>query len=327
MTHFIGAVLVPNNTEFIINWQPTKFPSLYGDTARDITAGTALNDYLNAALAKFDENVEVERWVSKEDTIAAGRKSIEEYRDSVYARFLADPVKYAEDVNSEHLTYLREEFPKKLEWTDEEVYADAIEEPENIREDGAVRHTYNPESKWDWWTIGGRWEQTYRERQGEKILAWREELQRVLENMRDPEAQAELAAVEAEIARIREQFNEQRATTKAWYDANPDKHGANYDENVVLAHAGTDIEKVLTFEDMDAAERKRLDCRAYLPWWFPYNVVVPTEDDFEWIERGSMGWWGMHTDEFTDEQWIEALIKILDTQDPESRLVYIDFHI
>ncbi len=355
MTHFIGAVLVPSNTEFIINGQRTAFPTLYGEDARDITAGTALNDYLDAALAKFSENIEVERWATKEDTIAAGRKAIEEYRDGTYAKFIEDPVKYAEGVsNEQHLEYLRTEFPKKLEWTDEEVYADAIkfEEPEDIREDGAVRHTYNPLSKWDWWTIGGRWEQTYRERQGEKISGLREELQKALVNLNDPEAQAELAAVEAEIKEFHNAWKQQRAITKAWFDANPDKRTDSLEQNVRLAHAeqGIEVEKVYGFEDSDAAEAKRLDCRAYLPWWFPKHIVVPVKveqdptatneavyeadgsptlvDDFEWVERGTVGWWGSFRDESGgDIAWVERLIAALDKFEDDSRLVYIDFHI
>lgn len=335
MTHFIGAVLVPPHVEFITNTERTKYPDLYGKDAKEWIVGSALNDYLNTALAKFDENVEVERWVSKADTIAEGRKAIEKYHDGTYAKYLADPVKYAEGVsNGQHLEYLRTEFPKKLEWTDEEVYADSIklEEDENIREDGAVRHTYNPESKWDWWTIGGRWEQTYRERQGEKILAWREELQRALVNMRDPEAIAELQVVEADIARIKEQWSEQGKVTKAWYDANPVARTNSWEQNVLLAHGGTTIEKVLSWEDIDVAEAKLLDCRAYVPWWTPYSVVVPLrsstkQDDFQWITRGNMGWFGSHTDNTTDEEWIESLLTITEQFDPESRLVYIDFHI
>ncbi len=29
--------------------------------------------------------------------------------------------------------------------------------------------TSNPDAKWDWWAIGGRWEAAYRDRQGERV--------------------------------------------------------------------------------------------------------------------------------------------------------------
>ena len=46
-----------------------------------------------------------------------------------------------------------------LKWTDEECYQDAIKyaDEENIAPDGSLRNTYNPNAKWDWYQIGGRW--------------------------------------------------------------------------------------------------------------------------------------------------------------------------
>jgi len=354
MTHFIGAVVVPPSVEFITNTTRTKYPDLYGADAKEWIAGTALNEFLERALAKFDENKEMPRYVeyTREQAIEKSRREVEEYRNGTYAEYLADPVKYAKGVSNEkHLEYLRTGFPQRLEWTDEQHYENVASwyDDENKDAEGNLYSTYNPHSKWDWWVIGGRWEQTYRERQGEKISALREELEKALANLRDPEAQAELAAVEAEIKEGWAVFNAQRARTQEWLAANPSLNAGNYAQNARLAHGGDPNFQVLTFEDTDKLEAKRLDCRAYLPWWFPYNVVVPTKveqdpsesnevtydsdgnveqvDDFEWITKGRMGWWGMHTDEFTDEQWVESLIKILDVQDPEARLVYIDFHI
>ena len=45
--------------------------------------------------------------------------------------------------------------------TKEQLYREAIKwhgaEPEMINKNGDLLTTYNPESKWDWWEIGGRW--------------------------------------------------------------------------------------------------------------------------------------------------------------------------
>jgi hypothetical protein len=151
VTHFIGAVVVPASL-----------------------AGQNPDPYFNSALAKFDEDLTVERWVSRADTIADVRKGIENYRDGApYTEYLADPDGYAAKHRDApgHLAYLSTEFPQKLAWTDEQCYAAALEdyEPEDVREDGAVRHTYNPDSKWDWWTLGGRWTDIYGTRQGESV--------------------------------------------------------------------------------------------------------------------------------------------------------------
>lgn len=122
---------------------------------------------LESVMAPFDEGLEVPQYVekTKEQAIEAERKSIADYKASTYDEFVAGPQAYATKYGSrqEHLDYLRYDFPKRLTWTDEELYAQAIryEEPENIDADGGILSTYNPQTIWDWYTIGGRWTGEY----------------------------------------------------------------------------------------------------------------------------------------------------------------------
>jgi hypothetical protein len=112
-------------------------------------------------LAKFNESIQMPKYVkqTKEQLIAEEKQSIEEYKNGTYAEYLADPVKYAEDKSENHVKYVSEDFPKKLEMTDEEIYQDAIKyyEPEDLGPDGETYSTYNPDSKWDWYEVGGRY--------------------------------------------------------------------------------------------------------------------------------------------------------------------------
>lgn len=115
-------------------------------------------------LEPFDENIVMDKYVAftKEQLIEKGKKEIEDYRTKgCYAEYLKNPAKYIEDHggNGNHVKYVSEEFPKKLNWSDEEIYQDQIRwyEPENIGTEGEVYSTYNPQSKWDWYEIGGRW--------------------------------------------------------------------------------------------------------------------------------------------------------------------------
>lgn len=316
MTHFIGAVLVPASVTPHANTRPTAFPTLYGKDAKEWVPGTELNDYLNEALERFNEGREVSVWQPKAGLIEKERKRIERFRDDTYAEYLALGLvgyteKYPHTLNNPaHLKYLREEFPLMLEWTDEEIYTNkviAFEEPEDVREsDGAIHTTYNPHSKWDWWTIGGRWEQQYRDKQLQKVSVLRQALADTLVNIKDPEAQAELAAVEAEIAVVEEDFRNKRGN--------------------------------LTWDDLDAVKAKRHDCKAYLPWWFPYSLVTKETElatdettneltGYEWHTQGRMGWFGMSAEDYTPEQWVEKLIEILADKNEDDYLVYIDFHL
>lgn len=113
-------------------------------------------------LQPFNENIDVPRYCkkTKSELIEDERKSIKRYAETTYAEYLRDPEKYAEGVrNDKHLDYLKNDFPKKLTWNDEQLYTEAIrwEEAENIGPDGEVYSTYNPKSKWDWYALGGRW--------------------------------------------------------------------------------------------------------------------------------------------------------------------------
>lgn len=152
------------------------------------TAPSNLKSALANVLARYDENREVPRYVAytKAELISNGRKEIGNYRETVYAKYLADPRAYALEHNNNpaHLKYLAGNsgsisnlparpgdlatltrtdddggFPAKLTWTDEQVWADAVRwyEAEDIGPGGEVYSESNPESKWDWYQIGGRW--------------------------------------------------------------------------------------------------------------------------------------------------------------------------
>src|SRR5260221_8113955 len=112
-------------------------------------------------LAPFDENKEVPQYVeyTKEQLIAKERAEFEEYRDTTYAKFLADPEAYkANTTNEGHLQYIEHEFPQRFNWTAEDFYKYAIRYyKDSLTPEGGVYSTYNPRSKWDWYSIGGRW--------------------------------------------------------------------------------------------------------------------------------------------------------------------------
>lgn len=119
-----------------------------------------IGDNIEKQLEKFDENIEMKPYVkyTKEQAIEKERKEILEYKERYYDKYMADPEAYAADcTNENHLKYLRDEFPKKLEFTDEELYQEAIEYEDDLGPNGEIMSTYNPDSKWDWYQIGGRY--------------------------------------------------------------------------------------------------------------------------------------------------------------------------
>lgn len=122
-----------------------------------------IGEDLEDQLAKFDESIDMPEYVqlTKEGLIAKQKKEIEEYKNGTYAEYLADPIAYAIacNDNENHLKYVSEDFPKKLVMTDEELYQESIKycEPEELGPNGELLSTYNPDSKWDWYQVGGRY--------------------------------------------------------------------------------------------------------------------------------------------------------------------------
>lgn len=117
-------------------------------------------------LAPYDENIRVEKYMAhtKAELIAMARERLEEIKNTSYAEFIADPEAYLEkkcngNPDNSHYKYLRDEFMQRYNETDEEIYKRAIAsyDDDMIDEEGNVYSTYNPKSKWDWYSYGGRW--------------------------------------------------------------------------------------------------------------------------------------------------------------------------
>lgn len=98
------------------------------------------NKTVDELLAPYNESMVVPHYTSKEELIRKERERIEYYK------------------------YVVDEFPKELEWSNEECYKNAVrfENPEDICDDGSVFGLYNPNSKWDWYEVGGRWSNSIR---------------------------------------------------------------------------------------------------------------------------------------------------------------------
>ena len=137
---------------------------------------------VDKSLEAYNEELELpmHKVLTKEQIIEKGRKNIEEYKESWYKEYLKDPEAYkANRKTPEHIKYISEEFPKKLEWTDEQVYEDYIssyrEAIENgadwckIGLDGSLWKTTNENAKWDWYAEGGRWNKGIKTKDGEFV--------------------------------------------------------------------------------------------------------------------------------------------------------------
>ncbi len=156
MSHFCGLVI------------NTKNAHCYGD--------------LEESLRAYDENLvlPMHKVLTKEEMIERGRKRIQDYKENFYNEYLKDPEAYKEKHSNEaHIHFISQEFPKKLNCTDEEIYDDFFSEYRDYIEDGedwckigldgSLWETTNENAKWDWYDIGGRWDEFIKTKDGEFV--------------------------------------------------------------------------------------------------------------------------------------------------------------
>lgn len=260
-------------------------------------------------LAPYDENIEMERYVkyTKEQLIEKGRKKIEDYSTKgPYAEFLKDPEKYTSDCQNEsHINYLKNEFPKSLKWTDEDIYQDEIKfyEEDQIGADGEVYSTYNPKSKWDWWAEGGRWGGMLLIK-SRKSVAYPSDWNCSGKNAIEGYAWVNSARI-SDIQWDKIQEQERLERIKYWEEAQ--------DKDDTLRHIQYGIGKGMTRDEYINKESS----------FSTFAVIMP---DGQWYEKGKMGYWACVSNE--EEVWGEKYKeRFLGKAAPEWTLTIIDCHI
>lgn len=204
----------------------------------------------------------------------------------------------------------------------------------------AVRRT-NPEARWDWYQIGGRWSDFLKLKPG----AVGERGSRSWTNADEPEAPGY-----ADSALVRDvDFDGMRvgAATEAaerWDAAHKARDGKDWltwEYVRDTLHPGDIDAARKTYHEQPALTQFRKnfdeswDCDRFLTprdefvrrardgAVVPFAVVM----DGKWYERGSMGWWGIVTGEQDRDEWNRKIAELLDGLAPDTRITVVDCHI
>ena len=101
---------------------------------------------------------------TRAELIAEVRALHESIRTTAYAQYCQDPDAYAATATETQVAWFRGDdadggFPAALGWTDDQIVAHERDKwgSDLITENGDCYSFTNPEGKWDWWTVGGRW--------------------------------------------------------------------------------------------------------------------------------------------------------------------------
>lgn len=216
-----------------------------------------------------------------------------------------------------------------------------------------VRHT-NPNRKWDWYQIGGRWNGFFKVRQG--VVAALGEPS--LLALRDPDYERpgtdradQCLKADLDIEGMRNEAGQKAAK----------------DYDLFLNVTGK-FPKIKTFEQVavengfDKDDRKHWDSvREFYQaqagvqalreneetkwWWEIEDFLTQTRDEYinkarksafstyavvidsQWHEKGKMGWWGISTNEVSEQEWLNQFNAFIDSAPNDTLFTVVDCHI
>ena len=175
--------------------------------------------------------------------------------------------------------------------SDEECWQ-MVADGEQTDEDGNIYSTYNPNSKWDWWTEGGRWGGMLR-----------------------------LHGEPADSGRVKD--------LEFPFDHEAYEHALRFWEVVIDHQQAKPDEEFPTFYTEEYYREhygNRENYARQMAEFSTYAVVTP---DGEWHAPGEIGWWGCssETGEQAQDWYRNYKERFLDTADPDWTLNLIDCHI
>ena len=271
---------------------------------------------LESLLAPYDENERVEPYVAKTKAqlIAEEAREIEKHRRSHAAALKLSRDEYFAVAEKEDLygnyNAMKGRLPYgygSIDLTDEEALFKRVKKVygREINEDGDLISTYNPDSKWDWYEVGGRWEGELRLKNGAPVNG-------------GPAGLIDWDAI----------FSTTPAAAK--------KNAAFWDEYVLgnIPEGVEDEGKYLQGKFGYIFYRREYYLEFYktkeeyvrrMGLWSTYAVL----DDKGWHEPGAMGWWGCSSSTpESKKDWEDNFrSRFIDTLDPEDHVLVIDCHI
>lgn len=272
---------------------------------------TSDGDY-ESALAPFDESIKVEKYIrtSREELIKECKEKKEKYENT-------DDEKYKNLFENSSWN--------KIDYTNDETIIKTFLEvmgDDDYDKDGNEWSAYNPNSKWDWYQVGGRWcgslklkkpikQEVKSEPSIMSLMANAQEtLEELLDDCKTDHAQVKDIDFAPDLERV-EKFK------RFW-------------EVVVEDSPLKDEEKE---EDFKTFWNKNY----YLKTYSTKENFVKEQTSFstyailyhgEWIEPNQMGWFGCsHASQNENEEYRNRFEEIMSNLNPEDWITVVDCHI
>lgn len=217
-------------------------------------------------LAPFDENIEVEPYVAytRQEAIDYARKHFDGYRDK----------------------------------SDDECYK-AMASDRKTDKDGNILTTYNPNSKWDWYVVGGRFAGMLNKKGEAHIVGY---------------DSARVGDIDFSLD------NEKYFSALRWWEVVVDEEPLRDDEDE------DDFWTIYNKNYFLERYKDKYDYATQTASFSTWSVLTP---DGEWHEPGQMGWFGVSLSEPEDEvEFFKTYAeRYIDAADPDWYLTIVDCHI
>lgn len=199
----------------------------------------------------------------------------------------------------------------------------------------------NPNAKWDWYVVGGRWTGYFKPKSSDVGTlgqpgsfnnkprdGWVDIIK-----IKDIDIKAMQDSAVKEANEVYDTLDEilQGRPIPSWNTIR-EKHGV---ENIDAARAEynslevvQDLNKAKFYFWGNLEETFGPNRQAYVEScknavMVPYAVVK----DGQWYQKGEMGWFGMSSDEMSQDEWNQQFWEMINSLDPETTLTLIDCHI
>jgi hypothetical protein len=255
---------------------------------------------VESILAPYDENMVVEEHIdrTKEDI----HKEFVDYKERL--------LKMIESGEAGGELRGFEKLTQSLETENQEWVKDWC--GQDLDDEGNTLSTYNPDSKWDWYQVGGRWTGTFIMRPGETgelgDKSWCNEDDEIPGNRAD-------VAEKGQIDWDTMNQNSRDQAARDWDDLmNPNPDTCHYKPEYVTKQRELHLKMYGTKEEY--VKRRGV--------WTPYAYV----DYNGWNAPGKMGWFGMSSDQTEDrDRYDREFVNYIASLPDSTLLSMVDCHI
>lgn len=237
--------------------------------------------------------------------------------------------------------------PHKERFTSfEEFMAEWVEMPERDAEHNLYGYWRNPNAKWDWYSVGGRWMGYFKAKPGTCLHLGQSGS---FDNTAAPGTsdlltlgEWDLTSQRAEaVAEARKRYETfygllgGRPLPPAWKaicaqhgDVEKAREAYQADPTVRFMNEHKEVFEPYNGFFMDAGAEFGVPLETYLEkasaaTGVPFAIIK----DGQWYERGSMGWWGCVSDEKDYDEWCRQVAALFDGLPQDTPLIAVDCHI